>query len=399
MATPSVPAPTTAPGTPGLVAPSTLSSTTTSFGAASTVPLATSDSFPSTSGIANGTQPASPTSSDPVSTPKTYDATTLAGVGVGAGVGGVILALLLVWCCIRLRQSRQHRPNREYRSTGFQESTQLQPLKGSLPTPSSAGTGSPGSIIDRNLPQPVADGSIETDLSKMCSLIDQHVESFYHLSPVLTSSMPGAGSIQWLEHNPDLSTQELNVMLRAPKSRKTAIRYCIGRTVVMQSEENSDPESTFLPPALPMFIRSLPDAVRHDSGKWPSERASYCLLTCSLVGRVVLSRWYTMSGFLLSNEIVLDDPRYRNIHRAIAVLDSLLSPYTDLKSNNDRIRNLAEIMSRGARFGFVLFSQPLIGKSPKVETQGRLRYSQGCYKPQMIPARNCQCQNRLGQQF
>lgn len=77
-----------------------------------------------------------------------------------------------------------------------------------------------------------------------------------------------------------------------------------------------------------------------------------------------LSRWRSITASLLQSKygggtFTSYDPRNRNISEALQALNTVLSPFTAEK-RDDRVRmqNLEEILRRGARFGFLLFSQP-----------------------------------------
>lgn len=56
------------------------------------------------------------------------------------------------------------------------------------------------------------------------------------------------------------------------------------------------------------------------------------------------------------------DSRYPNIENAFQTLDRVLYPYAKQSLNSDRLKNLEEILKRGARVGFLLFSQLSIWK-------------------------------------
>lgn len=82
-----------------------------------------------------------------------------------------------------------------------------------------------------------------------------------------------------------------------------------------------------------------------------------------------MSKWRTTSATLLQKtyggEHVLSrtDSRYRNIENALRALDRILRPYTDQSRGDDeRLKNVEEILKRGARVGFLFFSQPSVWK-------------------------------------
>jgi hypothetical protein len=70
---------------------------------------------------------------------------------------------------------------------------------------------------------------------------------------------------------------------------------------------------------------------------------------------------------------VLDssDPRLESIKDASIILDSILRPFADLRmNNNERRRNVEEILKRAASFAFILFSQPSTWSFDWKEEQG-----------------------------
>ena len=77
-----------------------------------------------------------------------------------------------------------------------------------------------------------------------------------------------------------------------------------------------------------------------------------------------LTRWRALTAELMQSTYVRNafsasDPRSRNIETASDVLEGVLRPYADSRmDNNQRRRNLDEILKRAAGFAFTLFSQP-----------------------------------------
>lgn len=78
------------------------------------------------------------------------------------------------------------------------------------------------------------------------------------------------------------------------------------------------------------------------------------------------------------------DSRHPNIEKALKTLDRVLYPYADQSRNdNDRLKNLEEILKRGARVGFLLFSQPSIWRFDWKEP-GRARAGTRTVSPALI---------------
>ena len=77
-----------------------------------------------------------------------------------------------------------------------------------------------------------------------------------------------------------------------------------------------------------------------------------------------MSRWRTISAFLLQktygeSTFPRTDSRWRNTKKALQTLDVILYPYAHRRYDNaERLNKLEEILKRGARFGFLIFSQP-----------------------------------------
>jgi len=52
------------------------------------------------------------------------------------------------------------------------------------------------------------------------------------------------------------------------------------------------------------------------------------------------------------------DSRYQNIKQLLDVLDTILAPFASVSNNSDRVQNMAEVIKRGARFAYPIFTQP-----------------------------------------
>ncbi|KAF2502511.1 hypothetical protein BU16DRAFT_521226 [Lophium mytilinum] len=122
------------------------------------------------------------------------------------------------------------------------------------------------------------------------------------------------------------------------------------------------------PPSLPPMQRAVPVHVpnltslevargkRTGLTRGPDERVVHFAL---------LSRWKQISATLMHSTYVRDsfshfDSRTINIERAINDLDPLLRTYasTNPMDNEARLTDLRDILRQGAKFAFLLFSQP-----------------------------------------
>ncbi|MCJ1354013.1 MAG: hypothetical protein MMC33_004000 [Icmadophila ericetorum] len=338
--------------------PSTVVQSSTSIssgGGISTTPSSTAAPAP-TSSITSQSPTASTngtiTTPLPVAKSTKYSAGSVAGAVVGSAIGAAIIAALLVWFFMR-RKNRYSKNG--YDASDPHESQQLQTFEKS-PVLVTAGASSAASIVETHLPQPETDGAIKSELSKIDSLIEQHVDNFYH-----TASVPGAKSIQpaslpWLENNPDLSVGELKTLLANPKTRINALRYAISRTITSHCEANSPPGATFLPPALAMVVNAVGNVA--DDEVQSSFLTKYRQITTFLLQPTLHKDFRPQGPNGNGNGNNPPDPRYEFMLRALSALDSLLLPYAHARTNEERKSNLLGIMQRAANFALKLFGQP-----------------------------------------
>ena len=89
-----------------------------------------------------------------------------------------------------------------------------------------------------------------------------------------------------------------------------------------------------------------------------------------------MARWRVMTAELIQSGYVRNpfsssDSRNASIQSAFTVLDSVLQSYADSRMNNEeRKRNLEELLKRSALFAFTLFSQPSAWEFEWQEEQG-----------------------------
>jgi hypothetical protein len=200
--------------------------------------------------------------------------------------------------------------------------------------------------VENNLPQPLEDNAIAEAISKISNSIKNHVQSYYHSARVSVGTV-NPDALQALGDGFPTSIGTLNTMLANPTTRETALRLCIAWVVVSRIQFGGDPRITFLPPE----VISCIDSMTGLDGK-PQVRTAF------------LSKWRVLTAELMQttyggNAFPANDPRNHNILQAVEVLDVVLRPYTDERmDNNQRRRNLEEILKRAAGFAFMLFSQP-----------------------------------------
>ncbi|KAL8708981.1 MAG: hypothetical protein Q9220_006189 [cf. Caloplaca sp. 1 TL-2023] len=260
-----------------------------------------------------------------------------AGIGIGCAIAGALIAAALF--ALLYRRKRRRRPAR----------SDVMPLKGFSPVDkglSSPDPSSPAGVIERNLPQPAEDQALGGEMSKLRTAIKNHVQSYYH-----TNSVGGAVDQVALASvaagNMPLIASTLGNLLSNPATRIVAIRFCITWITISRIDQNCEPSLSFLPPEVASCLTSI-NGNRDDSN----------------TGMAFASRWRAVTATLLrdqygSNSLTSADPRHTNISNALKALDSVIRPFaTQQRDDRDRVQKLEEILKRGARFGFLLFSQP-----------------------------------------
>jgi hypothetical protein len=78
---------------------------------------------------------------------------------------------------------------------------------------------------------------------------------------------------------------------------------------------------------------------------------------------MLLSKWRQITAALTqrtygSNGIGPNDARQHNIQQLVTKLDTVLGAFAEQANSKERLQNLEELVKRGARFGYTLFSQP-----------------------------------------
>lgn len=212
--------------------------------------------------------------------------------------------------------------------------------------------------LDRDLPQPASEGDLRRGWENLSVSIKNHVTDCYHLDEVsqdyhVDKSSPLAYLVPSLLEN--------------PKSRRLAIRQCIGKSIVENIQPDGNPENTFLPPKLVSIIHSMPITA---SEKAPRKFFSACDMahSCanlpSKVLEAALARWRVITSFLLFPERGQVSEEYMVnsdiIKRAAEKLSTDLQPYlrpTRHISEKECQESLEKTLRLGAMFGLKLFSQ------------------------------------------
>ncbi|KAH7071273.1 hypothetical protein BKA63DRAFT_535217 [Paraphoma chrysanthemicola] len=260
-----------------------------------------------------------------------------AGIGVGCLIAGALIAGLIFWfCCGKRRRSRA----RDYEAS----STALVPReKGFHAQATSVGSGSPGvSPISGALPLPLEDKAITGEVSKISNSIKNHIQSYYHTGRVSSGALD-LDEIQAIGDDMPISAGTLSTLLGNTGTREIALRFCIAWVVCNRLQTSANPSMSFLPAELATLSRNI-ETTR------PSSSAAL--------------QWRVMTAQLMQSSYVRDpfsasDSRNDSIQTALAALENILQPYADSRMDNqERRRNLEQILKRSALFAFTLFSQP-----------------------------------------
>lgn len=210
-----------------------------------------------------------------------------------------------------------------------------------------------------NLP----DQEILQEFSDLYEAIIAHARRFYTTGPIKTG---GASQIMIEQASAGvlLPWPQIIELLNDSKTRMGVLAMCIGRTMLSRSlmlrvGATNSLGATFLPPELVDCFQSfcIGKSVPALDGRKPKR-----------LNLALLSRWKQISATLLHTTYVEEafspfDGRTINIERAIEDLDPLLSTYAadeTPQDRNERVADLRDVLRKGARFAFMLFSQPCL---------------------------------------
>ncbi|OCL02971.1 hypothetical protein AOQ84DRAFT_303670 [Glonium stellatum] len=315
-----------------------------SSGLSSTLPTASSN-------ITTGAGPKPTSTSTPI-----YSGVSkggAAGIGIGCTVAGAAIAFLLFWFLKRGSKNEHHAQGPE--AGAFASHRDKHPIINVKPVDNAS---SITKTVENNLPQPLEDNAIAGEISKIGNLIKNHVQSYYHSSRIIAGTV-NFDALQALGDGFPISVETLNTMLTNTTTRETALRLCIAWVVISRVQPDDDPRITFLPPDIASCISSM-----NGLEDKPQVRTAF------------LSKWRTLTAELMQttygrNAFSGNDARNHSILKAVEILDAVLQPYADTRiDNNQRRRNLEEMLKRAASFAFMLFSQPSSWKLDWHNTHG-----------------------------
>jgi hypothetical protein len=214
-------------------------------------------------------------------------------------------------------------------------------------------------------PQFLENLSNEAILAEFSALYDAivvHVKIFYTTKTV-SSVRATQVMIEQASTGVLLPWPQILDLLDDEKTRLGILAMCIGRTMLSRSlllglGISNNPGATFLPPEIVDCFQSF------CMGK---SAATLDGRETKPIDYALLSRWKQLSATLLHSTYVADafssfDGRTVNIERAMMDLGPLLATYAIPKDagrkTGARLGDLREVLRKGARLAFTLFSQP-----------------------------------------
>lgn len=210
------------------------------------------------------TPPSSPSASGSTNAQnKGLSSGAAAGVGVGAAIGGILLASLVFFICFRRSRKSQPRYDSEVplkRAPSYGESKPT-----GLPQITTVGTWE--SQAEKLLPQPVADDSISTEMSKLKSMINNHVVSYYRTSEIDLDSIDET-ALAGIVEDAQLSVSQLRSAIVDPQTRTPALRYLIVSAIFPRIGLKSHPSTSFLPPEVVSCLESMTGLRENDQGSF-----------------------------------------------------------------------------------------------------------------------------------
>ncbi|KAF2497223.1 hypothetical protein BU16DRAFT_353874 [Lophium mytilinum] len=285
---------------------------------------------------------ASPTSTGKIHTSKSgVSGGATAGIAIACLVIGAAIAGFIVWLLMR-RSRNKNQAGFPNHGAAAHAGPEKQPILGTLPKASSDST---LRVVENHLPLPLEDSAISGDITKLSTLIKNHVQSYYHES-LVDSGTVDLDALQALGDNMPISVGTLGTLLSNPTTREVGLRFCIAWVIISRSKLNGDPRTTLLPPEVVECSSSM-SALNWEPKAWDAFTTNWKAITAECI----------KNAYLL-NPFGPQDARNPNILKTTEVLEAILAPFAVTRMDHStRRRNLEEIIKRAATFAFVLFSQ------------------------------------------
>ena len=208
------------------------------------------------------------------------------------------------------------------------------------------------------------DEAILREFSDLYEQTQNHTKKFY-----TNGSIKSGGASQIMIEQASagvlLPWPQILDLLNDPKTRTATLTMCIGRTMLSRSlllklGSSGVVGATFLPPEIVDCFQSfcIGKSVPTLDGREPKP-----------LNLALLARWKQISATLLRDTYLDEafsafDGRTVNIERAIEDLGPLLGTYAIPDDagcgRGARVNDLREVLRKGAKFAFTLFSQPCL---------------------------------------
>lgn len=175
------------------------------------------------------------------------------GIGIGCALIGALFAALVASFLLRRRRGQKTYPdeNIHSNSTGYSD----RDLKGAVVTVAPA-KGGVITNIDRLLPQPAEDDAIIGGLSKIRDGIKNHVQNYYHTSPVSPEIVDDTRLFELAEAT-GIPTSAILGLLLNPATRVPTIRLALAQFILSRCVGRADGKPSFLPPEV-SFLAGYP---------------------------------------------------------------------------------------------------------------------------------------------
>ncbi|KAI3337562.1 hypothetical protein HD806DRAFT_476990 [Xylariaceae sp. AK1471] len=266
----------------------------------------------------------------------------IAGVAIATAIVGGLLGLIAG--LLFARRGKKHRSPPEYVAYADREKE-----------PATSPTTTDALQLDQFLLDSKPDTTIASELRSLGHLIQQHVESHYHLQPVQleSSRLRQPLSDLGIERGSAPAIARLASLAHEPRTRLNAIRYVIAKAVFESTVIGGSTCVSLLPAMVSGLGSSIPPVEDHIGSHEATELA--------------ITRWRQLSAFLLhtnrSQRTPLapsEDVSTVRAQELTVALNRFLEPFIsrDREERYEQENHLREVIAECATFGYVLFSQP-----------------------------------------
>ncbi|KAM7200751.1 hypothetical protein V8F33_003682, partial [Rhypophila sp. PSN 637] len=207
--------------------------------------------------------------------------------------------------------------------------------------------------LSRFLLDASSDKEIAAELRSLGTLIQQHVENNYHLTPVQADPRALAVSLTQLgvTNSGNVSPEMVAKLSLDPRTRQVALQHVISQVLFTSIDVNSRSRLSMLPAPIAAFLQSIPPL---ESGENNNEALS-----------TALNQWRALSAFILhpsrSQRTPLPTSSAAIAPQASGLADALDTFLAYFVAENNRFQqksHLQAVIIECAKFGYVLLSQP-----------------------------------------